>query len=105
MSRRSRGLPPYCIRISWWVYVLMAGASYAFLKYFAPDLAVAAGYPAISGLLPLLGPILTIGFLLLAAARLYDRDGQDQVPSTSPGQATDGRSDEADPGPDLSGKQ
>jgi hypothetical protein len=83
----------------------MAGASYAFLKYFAPDLAVAAGYPAISGLLPLLGPILTIGFLLLAAARLYDRDGQDQVPPTRPGQATDGRSEEADPDRDLSGKQ
>jgi len=105
MSRRSPGLPPPCLRISWWGYVLLAIAGYAFLKYSAPDLAAAAGYAAFGGFLALLAPIITIGFLLLAAARLYDRDDRDQVAPPGSGQSRGGRSDEDDADQDLSGRQ
>lgn len=67
-------------------------------------MAAAAGYPEIGGFLTLLAPIITIGLLLLAAARLYDSDVHSQVPPTEPGQPGEGRSDDDDADPDLSGR-
>ncbi|MBB5347079.1 hypothetical protein JWG42_06365 [Desulfoprunum benzoelyticum] len=104
MSGSSRGLASLCSRISWWGYVLMAIISYAVVKHVAPGLAVAAGYAAMSGFFALLAPIITIGFLLLAAARLYD-DGQGQVPPPGPEQAMKGEGSEDDAGPNPPGKQ
>lgn len=104
MSGRSRGQASLCSRISWWGYVLMAIAGYVLVKHVAPAMAVAAGYAAMSGFLALLAPIITIGFLLLAAARLYD-DGQDQDHPAGPEQAIQGERNEDDTDPDLPGKQ
>jgi len=75
-------IPPF-LRISWWVSVLLAIASYYCLKYLAPqlqftnrtlqNLAVAA---------PGLAPMAAIVFLLLAAIRLYDTDDKESPEDT-----------------------
>lgn len=91
--------------LPWWLYVLLAGAAYVLLKHVAPEQAAAAGHAALGDLCALLAPIITIGCLLLAAARLYDGDGQDQVPPTGPdhgcddeGNEDEDEDDDADPG-------
>ncbi len=81
-AKYSSLIPPF-LRISWWVSVLLAIASYCCLKYLAPqlqftsqtlqNLAIAA---------PGLAPMVAIVFLLLAAIRLYDTDDKESPEDT-----------------------
>jgi len=76
VTKRSHSPIPYFLCIPWWLSVLLAIFSYCVLKYFVPhlqfsnetllNLAMAA---------PGLAPIAATLFLLLAAIRLYDVDG------------------------------
>ncbi len=75
-------------RITWWNSLLLAICSYIFFKYTAPTLNLQ--HPVLQELCkasPTFAPIITIGFLLLAAKKLYDGDtnGEDnQDPSDEP---------------------
>lgn len=74
-------LPAAIAWIPWWLSVLMAIASYLFLKYLGPQMAVSAGHGRLAGFLPQTAPIAAIVFLLVAAKQLYDQPG--------PGEAVD----------------
>ena len=67
---------PHFLQIPWWLCIMLAIFSYYCLKYIAPQLQFSSQILqnlAISA--PGLAPIAAILFLLLAAIRLYDSDG------------------------------
>ncbi|OEU49450.1 MAG: hypothetical protein BA862_12210 [Desulfobulbaceae bacterium S3730MH12] len=67
---------PHFLRIPWWLSVLLAIFSYCVLKYFAPQLQLSnETLQNMAMAAPGLAPIAAILFLLLAAIRLYDFDG------------------------------
>ena len=61
--------------IPWWVSIVCAIATYCTLKYVLPELAPAnQKLKDLFQLGPVVAPLLTIPFLLLAAKQLYDTD-------------------------------
>ena len=62
-------------RIPWWVSIIAAITTYCTLKYVVPELSPAnEKVQDIFQLGPVVAPVLTIPFLLLAAKQLYDTD-------------------------------
>ena len=59
-------------RLPWWGTVLLAILSYYSLKYGAQK--ILPQDHGLHGFLPLLAPLIAMGFLLLAAKQLYDDD-------------------------------
>jgi len=75
MNRPGKRLSPALAWIPWWLSVTMAIASYLVLKHLAPNLAdVSPIFVPLATMLPKMAPLAAIGFLLLAAVLLYDRD-------------------------------
>jgi len=68
----------FCRPITWWTSVIMAVVGYCTLKYLIP-----AFQPQnfillkLSKAAPTLAPLVAIGFLLLAAKKLYDKNPAD----------------------------
>ena len=61
--------------IPWWVSIVCAVATYCTFKYILPELAPAnQKLKELLQLGPVVAPVLTIPFLLLAAKQLYDTD-------------------------------
>lgn len=77
-------------RLPWWIFVILAVGSYYALKYLLPGLHPAN--PTLGKILqaiPILAPLSSIVFLLLAAKRLYDTDGGSKEEKVaSPNQST-----------------
>jgi len=72
-----QAIPSY-LRIPWWVSILLAIISYYFLNYLAPQLQFTSKtLQNFASAAPGLAPIAAIVFLLLAAFRLYDKDGEE----------------------------
>jgi len=70
-------VPPF-LRIPWWLCVLLAIFSYCILKYFAPQLQLTnETLQSLAMAAPGIAPIAATLFLLLAAIRLYDFDGDE----------------------------
>ncbi len=74
-------------RFPWWGSVILAIITYYGLKY---GLATYLGDTApLVRFARLLAPILTVGFLLLAAKQLYDDDAEEPPPSDEDDAPTD----------------
>lgn len=68
------------LRIPWWVSILLAIASYYCLKYLAPQLQFTnETLQNFAAAAPGLAPIAAAVFLLIAAFRLYDKDGEEST--------------------------
>ncbi len=62
-------------KIPWWLYLLLAIASYCTLTYFLPSLKTAEStIDKLLDIAPKAAPIISIAFLLLAANALYRDD-------------------------------
>ncbi len=78
MKKNCHSPVPHFLRIPWWFSVLLAISSYCLLKYFAPQLQLAnQTLQNLAMAAPGFAPIAAILFLLLAAIRLYDFDGDE----------------------------
>ena len=78
MKQNSHSSVPHFLQIPWWLSVLLAIFSYYLLKYFAPQLQFTNHtFQNLAMAAPGLAPIAAILFLLLAAIRLYDSDGDE----------------------------
>lgn len=74
-------------RFPWWGSIILAILGYTGLKYGVPKLITEdSALAPLVGLVPLLAPLLAIGFLLLAGKQLYDSDGEQHSAEPIPDQ-------------------
>lgn len=84
MNSKEGGPKKQVRRVPWWATIIMAIVTYCGLKYLLPELTPSnQTLQELFALGPVVAPVLTIPFLLLAAKQLYDvelpkRDNEDE---------------------------